>query len=201
MLVSDTRSPAYTTRLHANGAQLWKRVVPNPYAHWLRRQRPGFVLDVGCGIGRSLAFLKGNGVGVDHNPHSVEACRERGLRAYTPAEFQSSGFATPGRFDSLLCSHVLEHLDASAARTLLSEYVGYVHDGGQVIMITPQERGYRSDDSHVTFVNEATLLDHAAELGLRDVRVKSFPFVRSVGRIFPYNEFVAVGTVVRPVSR
>ncbi len=45
----------------------------------LTRINPGFVLDVGCGLGRNLANIGGYGVGVDHNSESVAVACSRGL--------------------------------------------------------------------------------------------------------------------------
>ena len=97
----DTTSEAYWTRLTVLRTKRWKHYAPNPYRWWLRHQRPGYLLDVGCGVGRSLAFVGGHGVGVDHNPHSVEACLDAGLVAFTHEDFAASEYAVPGRFDAL----------------------------------------------------------------------------------------------------
>ena len=43
-----------------------------------------------CGVGRNLANLGGDGVGVDHNADAGAACRERGFIAYTVDEFAAS---------------------------------------------------------------------------------------------------------------
>ena len=107
----STESAAYTGRL-TDLEQRWIRRVIDvqaPYRWNLRRLDLGFVLDVGCGLGRNLGHVDGHGIGVDHNPHSVEVVRSRGMTAFTPEEFLASKFAVPGRFDSLLSAHVLEH--------------------------------------------------------------------------------------------
>ena len=150
----------------------------------------GFTLDVGCGIGRNLGHLDGNGVGVDHNPDCVSTCRHNGLVAYSPDAFNSSGFAVDDRFDSLLMSHVIEHMTTEEAAALVAKYLRFVKPSGRVILITPQERGQKSDASHVTFVDEALVLEIAAHTGLRLASVRSFPFPRAAGRIFTYNETV-----------
>jgi hypothetical protein len=59
-------------------------------------------------------------------------------------------------------------------------------------MITPQERGYATDATHVEFHDLDVLRGMARDLGLVVERARSFPFPRPVGRIFPYNEFVVV---------
>lgn len=189
-----TRDEAYARRLQRLEGARWKRVLSAqaPYRWNVRRLGLGFTLDVGCGIGRNLRHLDGNGVGVDHNPTSIRVARNAGLTAFTPDEFLDSGYATPGRFDSLLLAHVLEHLPEAELRPLLSTYLPYVRSGGNVVFITPQERGYASDATHVRFVGFAEATALAAELDLRVARAYSFPLPRAAGRVFTYNEFVVV---------
>jgi 2-polyprenyl-3-methyl-5-hydroxy-6-metoxy-1,4-benzoquinol methylase len=154
--------------------------------------QPGFMLDVGCGIGRNLAHLDGSAVGVDHNQDSVAVARDRGLRAFTPDEFLASEYARPGTFDSLLSAHVVEHMSSSDATALLGAYLPYVKVGGRLILITPQESGYRSDATHREFVDFAAQERLAHDLGLTVLSRRSFPFPRMAGRWFRYNEFVLV---------
>ena len=189
---SDTSGSWYTERLRSRPQARWKRIIPNPYRWNLRRQRLGRVLDVGCGVGRCLEFLDGHGVGVDHNPTSVQECRERGFDAYTPEQFEPLDI---GQFDTVLLSHVVEHLDAAAGEGLLRSYLPYLRDGGRVVVITPQEAGQRSDPTHVRFVDEVAARSLLGTLGLSDVRVRSVPFPRRVGRFFVHNETIAIGTL------
>lgn len=186
----DTRTRDYTTRLLA------RRLLPTqaPYRWNLRRLRLGRTLDIGCGVGRHLRHRAQGSVGVDHNEHSVAAARERGLTAYTPHEFTAAGLAH-GHFDSLLCAHVLEHLDAATGARLLATYLPYVRPGGQAVLITPQEAGFASDATHVRFVGFADLVREARAAGLEVRRTYSFPLPRSAGRLFTHNEFVLVATV------
>ena len=189
---SDTAGSWYTERLRTRPQAMWKRVIPNPYRWNLRRLRPGRVLDVGCGVGRCLGFLDGHGVGVDHNPTSVQECRARGFEAYTPKVFDTLDL---GPFDTLLLSHVIEHLELHDAEQLVRSYLPHVRPGGRVILITPQEAGQRSDPTHVQFIDGGSARGLMAALGLGEVRVRSFPFPRRVGRIFVHNETIAIGTL------
>jgi 2-polyprenyl-3-methyl-5-hydroxy-6-metoxy-1,4-benzoquinol methylase len=191
----DTRSSEYTTRLRKVQGASWKRYAPNPYRRWLRGQGLGFTLDIGCGLGRSLMYLDGYGVGVDHNEEFVETCHARGLTAFTPDGFGASAFAQPGRFDSLICMHVLEHLDAGQAESLLQAYLPHVRGGGKVVLVTPQELGFRSDSTHTHFVDGSDLEDLAGSLGLETEGWQSFPLPRWAGRAFIYNEFHLVARV------
>lgn len=190
-----TEERAYAERLARLSAPRWKRWldVQRPYRWHLRSLRLGFTLEVGCGIGRNLAHLgPGAAVGVDHNPVAIDLARARGLEAYLPDEFRGSARAGPGRFDALLLAHVLEHMDSSAAAALVREYLPYVRAGGRVVAITPQEAGWRSDPTHVDFMDfervAAVLRDAALEIGAQ----YSFPFPRPAGKVFRHNEFVTV---------
>lgn len=197
----DTAAAEYAERLRRLETARWKRLldVQAPYRWNLRRLRLGRTLDVGCGIGRNLAHLTDGRhpapVGVDHNPTSVALARERGFRAWTVAEFldgRAGDDARPGSFDSLLAAHLVEHLPEDQAREVLGSYLPYLRPGGRVVLITPQERGYPTDPTHVRFCGWPELTALAGDLGLTVLRRYSFPFPRPAGRIFPYNEFVLV---------
>lgn len=189
-----TAGADYTQRLERLEAARWKRLldVQAPYRWNLRRLRLGRTLDVGCGIGRNLAHLGAGGVGVDHNPTSVAVARSRGLVAYTVEQFLASPAARPGGFDSILAAHLLEHLPRAQALEVVASYLDYLRPGGRAVFITPQERGYASDATHVWFVGFAEAASLSEELGLRVERQYSFPLPRFLGRAFTYNEFVTV---------
>lgn len=189
--------PDYAERLKNLEQARWKRLldVQAPYRWNIRRLDLGRTLDVGCGLGRNLAHLGGAGVGVDHNAASVAVARERGLQAYTSEEFLAGPHAREGAFDSLLAAHVVEHMSEEDAVGLLSTYLPFVRKGGKVVLITPQERGYATDATHVRFCGFTEVAALCATLGLTVARQYSFPFPRPVGRVFAYNEFVTLARI------
>lgn len=198
----DTKSADYARYLRGRRTSWWKSIVPvqAPYRWNLRRLNPGFVLDIGCGVGRNLAHLDGHGVGVDHNAHCVAEARSRGLTVYTTEEFGYSEHARPGRFDSLLIAHVLEHLPRNEQELLIQNYIDFLKPDGRVIFITPQEAGFRADSTHVDYVDSPRLSAILSSLGAREASVYSFPFPRAAGKFFTHNEFVAVGTIPASVA-
>jgi 2-polyprenyl-3-methyl-5-hydroxy-6-metoxy-1,4-benzoquinol methylase len=202
-----TDAPDYAARLQSLEQARWKRLldVQAPYRWNIRRLDLGRTLDVGCGLGRNLAHLGGHGVGVDHNPASIAVARQRGLDAYTSDEFLAGPLARRGTFDSLLAAHVVEHMSEADAIGLLRTYLPLVRPEGKVVLITPQEKGYTTDPTHVRFCGFAEVAALCEKTGLRLVRQYSFPFPRIAGRIFPYNEFVTLarvqGRVVSPADR
>jgi SAM-dependent methyltransferase len=184
----------YTARLENQTAKGWKRMLgaQAPYRRHIRRVVEGRVLDVGCGIGRNLHHLDGNGVGVDTNSHSVESARRSGLTAHTAGEFPDSADAVPQGYDTVLFAHVLEHMSPEEASGLLGQYLTYLKRGGRVVIIVPQEAGFRSDPTHVSFLD----LDELAVIEAKHDLVReagySFPLPRVAGRWFTHNETVSL---------
>ncbi len=181
----------YTQRLTSLESARWKQLlnVQAPYRWNLRRLNLGRTLDVGCGIGRVLSFLD-DAVGVDHNVKSVETARQRGLRAYTTEEWPTCVAAVPASFDTLVLSHVLEHLSAHDADQVITEYLPYLKPSARLVMVCPQERGYASDATHMRFVDFVELEATARRHGFTPTLSRSFPLPRKAGRAFTYNEFV-----------
>jgi 2-polyprenyl-3-methyl-5-hydroxy-6-metoxy-1,4-benzoquinol methylase len=190
-----TNSQEYAQRLIRLQTASWKRWldVQAPFRWNLRRLDPGVTLDLGCGIGRNLVHLPAQSVGVDINEHCVRAARARGLTAFTPTEFlRSAEYNRAGRFDTILLAHVAEHMTDDEVVALLKEYEKLVRPGGRLILITPQEAGFKSDATHVQLMDFARLTRISERVGFHRERAFSFPFPRWVGWLFTYNEFVVV---------
>lgn len=188
----------YAERLNTLQNKRWKKLlnVQAPYRANIRRMKLGRTLDVGCGNGRNLSYLPAGSVGVDHNAHLIAAARARGGEAYTSDEFfADETLSAPGSFDAVLAAHLIEHLTPADARTVMRSYLPLVRPGGRVVFITPQERGYASDPTHLTFTDQAALSALDRDLGLVTEKQYSFPFPRFTGKLFIYNEFNHIARV------
>ncbi|HLG00310.1 MAG TPA: class I SAM-dependent methyltransferase [Acidimicrobiia bacterium] len=196
-LVDLRDDAAYAEYLRREQCARWKSLIGSrlPYRWNIRRLKPGFTLEIGCGIGRYLTYLGGHGVGVDRNAAAVGVARDRGLMAYTSDEWPASPYAVPGMFDALLAAHVLEHMSEADALGLVDSYLPYVRAGGRVILITPQERAFASDPTHVEFLDLPALTTLCGKLDLNLERACSFPFPRRLGPLFTGNEFVVAARV------
>lgn len=192
--ISTTEDAHYTKRLIDKQSATWRRHidVQAPYRLMLQRLRPGVTLEVGCGVGRQLINLGEKAVGIDHNPLSVAYCRDRNLVAFTPEEFLRSKHSERSTFDSLLFSHILEHMTEPQAAELISNYTKHLKPEGRMILITPQESGFRSDPTHVAFMDFEALRRIAEANRFSLVKKFSFPLPRPAGHIFRYNEFVVI---------
>jgi ubiquinone/menaquinone biosynthesis C-methylase UbiE len=112
---------------------------------------PGSVLDVGCGTGYLLGALAGRAdaaprefTGVDFQIEPGIAERMPGIR-FREADIEKLPFAD-GAFDTVICTHVLEHvLDIEAAIGELRRVTRR-----RLLVIVPLEREYRfSFNPHV----------------------------------------------------
>lgn len=193
-MASATDSPSYTERLVKLENVWWKKLLPvqAPYKAHLRTLKLGFVLDIGCGLGRNLLHLRGSGVGVDHNPQSIDTARAAGIEAYLADDFLDSKWSKGAEFDSLLLSHILEHMNVTSASDLVKTYLPYLRPKGRIVMLCPQSAGFASDPTHVTYFDSEQLINLAKSLGLLIDRSYSFPFPEWVGKYFKYNEFVVI---------
>jgi 2-polyprenyl-3-methyl-5-hydroxy-6-metoxy-1,4-benzoquinol methylase len=189
----STQSEAYTKRLTSLSSRFISRIVGGqPYRWKIRRIAKGSVLEVGCGIGRNLNFLGSRAVGVDHNSMSIKVCKERGFTAYTPDEFFALPNIAHNKFDAILLSHVIEHLTLTEAHDLLHMYIKYLSPSGKLIIICPQQRGFASDSTHVTYFDLDSLAQLVTTVQCSEFSRESFPFPAFIGRWFTYNEWVYV---------
>jgi SAM-dependent methyltransferase len=195
MSKNNTNSDAYFKELNSNSTKLWKKFLPLqlPYKYNLRRQSLGKVLEIGAGLGRNQAFLD-DSVGVEHNPRSAQLCQSMGYRVLIPVNFHDEFKSLKGPeaiFDSILMSHVLEHIEYENQVNVLKEYIPYLKSNGKIFLITPQEVGHKSTDSHITWTDFDRLEIIINQIGseFKVIKSFSFPFPRFFGKVFKYNEF------------
>ena len=192
MKKADTKGSDYTERLVRLEKKRWKDVldVQRPYRWNISRLQPGKTLEVGCGIGRLLKHLPEGSVGVDHNAHSIKECRTAGMAALETKDFFKSKYAKKRSFDSILLAHVIEHMTPEENIKVLNSYLPYLKKDGKIIIICPQEKGYKTDQTHVALYDFNDLAKLLKEINFAVHKKHSFPFPRVAGKLFTYNEFV-----------
>lgn len=106
------------------------------------------VLDIGCGTGRYFPLLEEAGcrvVGVDRNESQVEELKNQGKQVFLPEDLPAGK-----KYDVILMSHVIEHMEPSVLRDFMDFYLETLKPDGKIIIITPVlgERFYY-DCTHV----------------------------------------------------
>jgi len=108
---------------------------------WALLRRAGItaaprILDAGCGTGRNLAEFGrlGAAEGVDVSADAVEFCHRRGLTGVQQAPLEELPF-DDGRFDLILATDVIEHLDDD--RRALAELRRVAVPGAHLVITVP----------------------------------------------------------------
>ncbi|SDX83929.1 Methyltransferase domain-containing protein [Citreimonas salinaria] len=104
------------------------------------------ILDLGCGAGGMLYFLKEAGYtrlhGVDYSAEMVELAHGAGLHDVQVGDlFQTLGQTQDGSFDVIFTMDVLEHMTRRSLFTLVAEMRRVLAPGGRVILHVPNAAG------------------------------------------------------------
>ncbi len=96
-------------------------------------------LDVGCGTGGTLDYLRSHGeaIGLDAEPLALEFCRQRGYRNLILADATALPFAD-GSIDAVIALDVLEHI--SDHTTAAREITRILSPGGMLYVTVPAYR-------------------------------------------------------------
>jgi SAM-dependent methyltransferase len=154
------------------------------------------ILDAGCGTGRNLVEFGGLGAaeGVDASEQAVAFCRARGLSGARQAPVEELPFED-GRFDVILATDVIEHLDDDVRA--LTELRRVAAKGALLVLTVPayQWLWTRHDESmhHKRRYTAARLASSATAAGW-EPRVQTYFYssllpavalVRAVRRVRP----------------
>jgi len=139
----------------------------------------GRVLDIGCGAGELLQFLKGEGVpaiGVDMDPVEIGRAREQGL-AVVQAEVGDYLSDVSERFAAITLFQVIEHIPPDQIEGLLQRCVDCLLPGGALLVETLNLRhplamnGFYTDPTHKTPLADSYLAFLLQWIGLQGVDV------------------------------
>ncbi|MGB7414051.1 MAG: class I SAM-dependent methyltransferase [Thermosynechococcaceae cyanobacterium] len=100
-------------------------------------QKPGRLLEVGCGAGKYLNRMKQSGwevEGVDFDPKVAKTVADRYSINIHTGTLESIGYADQS-FDAVTMNHVIEHIPDPVA--LLKECNRILKPGGSLIVVTP----------------------------------------------------------------
>jgi 2-polyprenyl-3-methyl-5-hydroxy-6-metoxy-1,4-benzoquinol methylase len=142
------------------------------------------VLDIGCGRGEFLEFMRDLGVrarGIDLGEESVAQCRDKGLDAEVADLFPYLEALPEGEFDGIFSSQVVEHLDAGRLPEMIRLCASRLRRGGILAIETPNPEClaifatyFYLDPTHTRPVPYPLLEFYMHEYGLGGIEVRKF---------------------------
>jgi len=148
---------------------------------WLEASRRGRLLDVGCGSGEFMAWMRDLGwdvVGLDSDSETVRVAREHYGLDVRLGTIEDLAFPADS-FDAVVMSHVIEHVPDP--RGTFAECARVLKPGGRIVVATPNHESLgrrRFDEAwlqwdpprHLQVFSPATLQRCAEDAGLQTVQ-------------------------------
>jgi 2-polyprenyl-3-methyl-5-hydroxy-6-metoxy-1,4-benzoquinol methylase len=163
---------------------------------WLPADRSSRILDIACGEGALLDFLRTEGFtalsGFDISPENVRLCHEIGLPFVQQADALRLAERPESGFELILAFDLIEHLPKQSAASFLEQVRAKLAPRGSIVLQTPNmgslyaahNRYY--DLSHEFGVTEKSAIDLLMLSGFerRAIEVKpSWTATTSLGRL------------------
>jgi 2-polyprenyl-3-methyl-5-hydroxy-6-metoxy-1,4-benzoquinol methylase len=123
------------------------------------------ILDIGCGMGLLLSFLKHQGYrnleGFELSAEQVEACHRAGLESVVCiSDLGKELAARPGRFDAIFMTDVLEHIPKAEILPTLEAIRRSLRPGGRVVIRVPNLAAYTGPYSrYLDFTHEVGFVE------------------------------------------
>jgi SAM-dependent methyltransferase len=148
-------------------------------APYLPQNRNSRIIDVGCGWGQFLWWIRNRGYraaeGIDLGSVQVQQCRTLGLEAQQVTDSASFLKERPGQYDVVTMHHIIEHMDAPTGLNLLRAAHHSLPPGGRIIVQTPNmsaiSAGYlrHIEMTHVTGYADSSLGEALLMAGFHNV--------------------------------
>lgn len=154
---------------------------------WLPKERTAHILDIACGEGAFLFFLKEqcytNLYGFDLSPENVAICHRLGLdfvRVFDALEIEKFP-GPPEGYDAIFALDIIEHLPKAKAAEFLDRTREQLRPGGYLVLQTPNAgflmgTYHRYNDlSHEFILTEKTARDLLMVAGFRNEDIEIRP--------------------------
>ena len=105
------------------------------------------ILDIGCGFGQTLMSLRGIGYsnlnGIDISDEAVMHCTKHGISIEKITDIIVYSRSSRRKYDFIILSHVLEHIDKSAIiDTLINIRKNLMNLGASLVIMVPNAQSY-----------------------------------------------------------
>ena len=165
----------------ADEYERFRKKYSRQYTQLLPRAKQSRILDVGCGGGYFLSFLKSAGYGplqgVDSDERAVQACR---ANVHVPAENVDALQYLRGHkqcFDVISCNHVMEHFPRADSLDLAGALYDALAPGGTLLVTVPNAMSpwmgyYLFDDlTHDHLYTPHSLASSLASAGFANITI------------------------------
>lgn len=123
----------------------WYRERSRFFDHRLRAflpvDRGAPILDAACGAGEALHYLRSRGyenlLGIDLSEEQLAQARAAGITNVRHADLLVHLQETPGHYDLIVASHVMEHLPKPQVPVCLRSMARALRAGGRIVVLTP----------------------------------------------------------------
>ena len=183
-IVDDASYLTFEHRFRGGEEEIRQRI--QVYLPRLREASP--VLDLGCGRGEALAFLREEGVecrGIDSSAAMVRRCSQQGLQVEQGGLPEALAGVEPGSVGGIVSFHVIEHLAPDAVDRLVRLAFAALRPGGLLLLETPNPlsvsvtaRSFWLDPTHVRPVHPETLrasYERAGFVGIEQFELRPYP--------------------------
>src|SRR3989344_8154277 len=99
------------------------------YWKYFKNVKNGTFLEYGCGLGQNIFLHKSNTIGLDISNFCINECNKRGIKTTKIIN---------GKFDGILCCHVLEHLENP--HFVLKKIYNSLKPKGILVLVLPIEK-------------------------------------------------------------
>jgi len=178
---------------------LYYRLFKKNYSSLLPKDKGANILDIGCGMGHFLYYLKKGGYknisGLDVSRENAEFCRKNGFNI---ACKDGRTFLKPQKekYDVIVMNDVIEHLDKGEIFEMLSMIHSALKKGGTVMVKTPNMANPLCVHSrYIDFTHEVGFTEESLSQALRvsgfrevfvyplDIYVKKNPLFNMIGKL------------------
>jgi len=148
----------------------------------LPKNKNAKILDIGCGLGQILLALKKEGYtnikGIDISEEAIQNCREKDLDVYKITNLKKFCKSSTEKYDFIIMSHVLEHIDKKEIITTLKLIRNYLMKKNSILQISvPNAQSNTGcywayeDFTHTTLFTVGSLLYVLRSAGFEDIEI------------------------------
>lgn len=182
------------------------RLFEKNYQKYLPLNKDASILELGCGSGYFLEFLKrkgfNNSKGVDISPQMIAIAKKRGLNAVQADIFDFMNKDTMS-YDFVIARHLLEHLYKDEIITILKLIYNSLKPGGILAIETPNAGSPLGcyirylDFTHEISFTPVSLKQVTMACGFKECKIYPFKDLNIIRRFI----FNLLNSIIKPLSK